>query len=50
MDRAYDSIAIHCQIREDLHADSIIPLHSWNNEVVGGIYRHEMARYFDDAR
>ena len=50
MDRGYDSEAIHRQIREDLHADSIIPIRSWKNEVVGGIYRQEMALLFDDAR
>ena len=50
MDRGYDSEAIHRQIREDLHADSIIPIRSWNNEVVGGKYRQEMAQQFDDAR
>jgi hypothetical protein len=27
-----------------------IPPRSWNNEVVGGIYRQEMARHFDSAR
>jgi hypothetical protein len=50
MDRGYDSEAIHRQIREDLHADSIIPIRSWNNEVVGGKYRQEMALQFDDVR
>ena len=50
MDRGYDSEAIHRLIREDLHADSIIPIRSWNNEVVGGKYRQEMAQQFDDAR
>jgi hypothetical protein len=50
MDRGYDSEAIHRQIRDDLHADSIIPIRSWNNEVVGGIYRQEMAEKFDDRR
>jgi hypothetical protein len=50
MDRGYDSEAIHRQIREDLHADSIIPIRSWNNEVVGGKYRQEMALKFDDVR
>ena len=50
MDRGYDSEAIHRQIREDLHADSIIPIRSWNNEVVGGTYRQEMAQQFDDVR
>jgi len=50
MDRGYDSEAIHRQIREGLQADSIIPIRSWNNEVVGGTYRQEMALQFDDAR
>lgn len=50
MDRGYDSEAIHRQIREDLHADSIIPIRSWNNEIVGGTYRQEMAQQFDDVR
>ena len=50
MDRGYDSEAIHRQIREDLHADSIIPIRSWNNEFVGGTYRQEMALHFDDVR
>jgi hypothetical protein len=50
MDRGYDSEAIHRQIREDLNADSIIPLRSWNNEIIGGTYRQEMAARFDDAR
>jgi Transposase DDE domain len=50
MDRGYDSEALHRQIREDLHADSIIPIRSWKNEVVGGAYRKEMATMFDEAR
>jgi len=50
MDRGYDCEAIHRQIREDLHADSIIPLRSWNADYVGGTYRQEMAVHFDDVR
>ena len=50
MDRGYDSEAIHRQIREDLHADSIIPIRSWNNEVVRGTYRKEMDLQFDNVR
>jgi hypothetical protein len=50
MDKGYDSEAIHRLIREDLHADSIIPIRSWNNGVVGGTYRQEMALQFDDVR
>jgi len=50
MDKGYDSEAIHRLIREDLHAESIIPIRSWNNDVVGGTYRQEMALHFDDIR
>jgi hypothetical protein len=50
MDKGYDSEAIHRLIREDLHADSIIPIRSWNNDVVGGTYRQEMALQFDGVR
>jgi hypothetical protein len=50
MDKGYESEAIHRLIREDLHADSIIPIRSWSNEFVGGTYRKEMALQFDDVR
>lgn len=50
MDKGYDSEEIHCLIREELHADSIIPIRSWNNDVIGGFYRQEMALNFDDVR
>ncbi len=50
MDKGYDSEEIHRLIRKDLHADSIIPIRSWNNEVVGGFYRQEMALNFDEIR
>jgi len=50
MDKGYDSEAIHRLIREDLRADSIIPIRSWNNDVVWGTYRQEMALQFDDVR
>jgi hypothetical protein len=50
MDRGYDSETIHRQICEDLHTDSIIPIRSWNSEVVGVTYRQEMALHFDDAK
>ena len=48
MDKGYDSEAIHLLIREDLHANSVIPIRSWNNEIVGGTYRQEMALQFND--
>jgi|GEM_PF-4624903 len=49
MDKGYDSEAIHRLIREDLHANSVIPIRSWNNECIGGTYRQEMAQWFDDV-
>ncbi len=48
MDKGYDSEAIHRLIREDLHANSVIPIRSWNNEIIGGTYRQEMACQFND--
>jgi transposase len=48
MDKGYDSEAIHRLIREDLHANSVIPIRSWNNDIIGGIYRQEMAHQFND--
>jgi Transposase DDE domain len=49
MDKGYDSEAIHRLIREDLHANSVIPIRSWNNEIIGGTYRQEMAQRFNDT-
>ena len=48
MDKGYDSEAIHRLIREKLHANSVIPIRSWNNEIIGGTYRQEMARQFNN--
>jgi hypothetical protein len=47
MDKGYDSEDIHRLIREDLHADSVIPIRSWKNEIIGGTYRQEMAHQFN---
>ena len=49
MDKGYDSEAIHRLIREDLHANSVIPIRSWNNEIIGGKYRQEMACQFNNV-
>jgi transposase len=49
MDRGYDSEAIHRLIREDLHANSVIPIRSWKNEFIGGTYRQEMAHNFNEV-
>ena len=48
MDKGYDSEAIHRQIREDLHANAVILLRSWKNEIIGGTCRQEMACQFND--
>jgi len=50
LDRGYDSNDIHRLIREDLDADSIIPIRSWKNEIVGGTYRKEMVLRADDPK
>jgi hypothetical protein len=49
MDKGYDSESIHRLIREDLHANSVIPIRSWKNEVIGGTYRQEMACQFNHS-
>lgn len=49
MDKGYDSEAIHRLIRDNLHANSVIPIRSWNNEIIGGKYRQEMADRFNDS-
>jgi hypothetical protein len=36
-------------IRENLHANPVIPLRSWKNEVIGGTYRQEMACQFNGS-
>lgn len=47
MDKGYDSEDIHRLIRDDLHANSVIPIRSWNAEIISGKYRQEMARKFN---
>lgn len=48
MDNGYDSEVIHRLIREDLLANSVILIRSWNNKFIGGTYRQEMAWQFND--
>jgi len=50
MDKGYDSESIHRLIREELNANSVIPIRSWKNERVGGIFRREMDEHFDEVR
>jgi len=47
-DNGYDSEAIHRQIREEIHANSAVPIRTWNNKIIGGTYRQEMAQRFND--
>ena len=47
MDKGYDSEAIHRLIREDLLANSVIPIRSWKNNSINGTYRLEMAHQFN---
>jgi hypothetical protein len=35
--------------REDLHANSVISIRSWKNDIIGGTYRREMAQQFNDV-
>ena len=32
-----------------MHANSVIPIRSWKNEIIGGTYRQEMAHHFNDV-
>jgi hypothetical protein len=50
MDKGYDSESIHRLIRKELSADSVIPIRSWKNELVGGIFRREIDEHFDEVR
>jgi len=43
------SEAINRLIREDLHANSVIPIRSWKNEIIRGTYCQEMACQFNDS-
>jgi hypothetical protein len=45
----YDSETIHQLLREGLHANSVIPILSRKNEVVGDTYHQEMARQFNNV-
>jgi len=50
MDKGYDSEDIHRLACEDLQEESLIPIRSWGNEIVGGKYRQEMAQLIDDEK
>jgi transposase len=50
MDRGYDSEDIHRQIREEIGANSLIPVRKWKGKIHSGKYRQEMYSDFDDER
>ena len=39
----------HALLPEDLHANPVIPIRSWNNDIIGGTYHREMAQQFNDV-
>ena len=50
MDKGYDSENIHALIREEMKADSIIPLRKRNRKKVGGKYRKQLHLVFDKIK
>ena len=50
MDKGYDSEKIHVIIREEIKADSIIPLRKRKREKIGGKYRQQLNLVFDNIK
>lgn len=50
MDKGYDSEIIHKYIRENIGAESIIPVRKWNGYIYSGKYRMEMFQDFDEDK
>ena len=50
MDKGYDAETLHRQIREEIGADSVIPVRTWQGRIRSGIYRQEMYADFDKER
>ena len=50
MDKGYDSENIHALIREEMNADSIIPLRQRKRKKVGGKYRKQLHMVFDKIK
>lgn len=42
LDRGYDPEGIHRQVREEIGADSIIPVRKWNGKCYSGKYRYQV--------
>lgn len=50
MDKGYDSEDLHRWIREEIGADSGIPVSTWQGKIYSGKYRQEMFADFDTNR
>ncbi len=50
MDKGYDSEKIHQYIRENIGAESIIPVRKWNGNIYSGKYRKEMIENFNQEK
>jgi transposase len=50
MDKGYDAEHLHRQIREEIGADSVIPVRTWQGKILSGKYRQEMFVDFDADR
>ncbi len=50
MDKGYDAETLHRQIREELGADSVIPVRTWQGRIWSGAYRREIYANFDKER
>ncbi len=50
MDKGYDSEKIHQYIRENIGAESIIPVRKWNGNIYSGKYREEMIENFNQEK
>ena len=50
MDKGYDSEKIHVIIREEIKADSLIPLRKRKRKKIGGKYRQQLNVEFDNIK
>ncbi|MDI6720685.1 MAG: IS5 family transposase [Methanomicrobiales archaeon] len=48
LDRGYDAESIHRRIREEMHAESLIPVRHRKRKRIHGRYRRELAKIFDE--
>jgi hypothetical protein len=50
MDKGYDSEEIHALVREEIKADSIVPLRERKRKRIDGKYRKRLHTNFDNNR